>query len=36
MKVIYGYWYLVVKNANFTLAMTSYGQELQFDIATDI
>ena len=36
MKVIYGYWYLVVKNGYFTLAMTSSDQELQFDIATDI
>ena len=26
----------MVKNGNFTLEMTSSGQELQFDIATDM
>ena len=29
-------WYLVVKNGNVTLLLTSSGQEWQFDIATDI
>ena len=36
MKIIYGYSYVVVRNGNFTLAMTSSGQEWQFHIATDI
>ena len=30
------YWHLVVKNGNFTLLLTSSGQEWQFHIATDI
>ena len=29
------YWHLVVKNGNFTLLLTSSGQEWQFHIATD-
>ena len=30
------YWHIVVKNGNFTLLLTSSGQEWQFHIATDI
>ena len=30
------YWHLLVKNGNFTLLLTSTGQEWQFHIATDI
>ena len=30
MKVIHGYCHLVVKNVNFTLLLTSSGQEWQF------
>ena len=30
------YWHLVVNNGNFTLLLTSTGQEWQFHIATDI
>ena len=30
------YWHLVVKNRNFTLLLTSSGQERRFHIATDI
>ena len=30
------YWHLVVKNGNFTLLLTSSGQEWQFHPATDI
>ena len=36
MAISHCYWYLVVKNGNFTLLLTSSGQEWQFHIATDI
>ena len=36
MAISHGYWHLVIKNGNFTLLLTSSGQEWQFHIATDI
>ena len=36
MAISHCYWHLVVKNANFTLLLTSSGQEWQFHIATNI
>ena len=36
MAISHCYWHLVVKNGNFTLLLTSSGQEWQFHIATDI
>ena len=36
MAISYCYWHLVVQNGNFTLLLTSSGQEWQFHIATDI
>ena len=36
MAISHCYWHLVVKNANFTLLLTSSGQEWQFYTATDI
>ena len=36
MAISHCYWHLVVKNSNFTLLLTSCGQEWQFHIATDI
>ena len=36
MAISHCYWNLVVKNGNFTLLLTSSGQEWQFHIATDI
>ena len=36
MAISHCYWYLVVKNGNFTLLLMSSGQEWQFHIATDI
>ena len=36
MAISHCYWHLVVKNNNFTLLLTSSGQEWQFHIATDI
>ena len=32
--ILHFYWHLVVKNGNFTLLLTSSGQELEFHIAT--
>ena len=36
MGISHCYWHLVVTNGNFTLLLTSSGQEWQFHIATDI
>ena len=36
MAISHCYWHLVVKNDNFTLLLTSTGQESQFHIATEI
>ena len=36
MAISHCYWHLVVRNGNFTLLLTSSGQEWQFHIATDI
>ena len=36
LAISHCYWYLVVKNGNFTLLLTSSGQEWQFHNATDI
>ena len=36
MEISHSYLQLVVKNVNFTLLLTSSGQEWQFHIATDI
>ena len=36
MAISHCYWHLVTKNGNFTLLLTSSGQEWQFHIATDI
>ena len=36
MAISHCYWHLVVKNGNFTLLLTSSGQEWQFHIATDM
>ena len=36
MAISHCYWHLVVKNGNFTLLLTSSGQEWQFHIATDV
>ena len=36
MTISHCYWHLVVKNDNFTLLLTSSGQEWEFHIATDI
>ena len=35
MAISHCYWYLVVKNGNFTLLLTSFSQEWPFHIATD-
>ena len=35
MESSHWYCHLVVKNGNFTLLLTSSGQEWQFDFATD-
>ena len=36
MAISHCFWHLVVKNGNFTLLLTSSGQEWQFHIASDI
>ena len=36
MAILYWYWHVVVKNGNFTLLLTSSGQQWQFHIATII
>ena len=36
LAISHCYWHLVVKNGNFTLLLTSSGQECQFHTATDI
>ena len=36
MAISLCYWHLVIKHGNFTLLLTSCGQEWQFHIATDI
>ena len=36
MTIFNCYWHLVVKNDNFELLMTSFGQEEKFHIGADI
>ena len=36
MSISHNYWHLEVENGNFTLLLTSSGEEWQFHIATDI